>query len=358
MPMKITIPIGTLFFVALNLQGCATFDQGQHQVLVRDPKLQKYGEPRPAGETAAKQTTYAILSWNAYSKGRAYATEAEVTNPANAAKQANRSISPPGQDLTPVDEAVACSDSNNERPIKLPEWSRWTFPSDALQEKIIKKGLYLEVLEHATEPREIAVVFEGTNADQVFDWEANFRWLLRFLPGYEDQYTFVADQVVTEFDAYIKSRPDSYKFDTTREILIAANGAPIRIVTAGHSLGGGLAHSFAYMMKQEPHGNRGPKVSEVYAFDTSPVTAWSSAPNPPRNYNVEGLVINRIFEHGEALSYVRLLTSRFPNHQVHPTIWEYRYNFVPGMNVLHNHSMHSMVCGLLSTSRVVDVAQH
>lgn len=117
-------------------------------------------------------------------------------------------------------------------------------------------------------------------------------------------------------------------------------------VATGHSLGGGLVQYFAYAFKQEPTESRGPKVSEVFAFDPSPVTGWFSVPDPPRSYNAEDLVVNRVFEHGEVLSYIRLLTSRFAVSSKNPAIWEYRYNFDTDANIIGNHSMRRLACGL------------
>ncbi|MBL8513807.1 MAG: hypothetical protein JNJ55_07425 [Betaproteobacteria bacterium] len=107
----------------------------------------------------------------------------------------------------------------------------------------------------------------------------------------------------------------------------------------------------AYTLKQPVEGPQGPKVSHVYAFDPSPVTGWFSSPDPPRSFNAEGLVTDRIFEHGEILAYVRLLTSRLAGSARNPAIWEYRYNFVAGDDAVANHAMRKMACGLIRHAR-------
>jgi pimeloyl-ACP methyl ester carboxylesterase len=172
---------------------------------------------------------------------------------------------------------------------------------------MLKEGMYLEVLERRDEPHTIVVVFEGTNFSELPDWQANLRWFLRFIPGFKDQYTLAAQDVAREFFDVISSMPAEYRTEYASGRLLSAAGKLIRIVTAGHSLGGGLAQHFAYAFKQEPLQNQGPKVSEVFAFDSSPVTGWFSVSDPPRSYNAKGLMVNRIFEHGEILAYIRRL---------------------------------------------------
>jgi hypothetical protein len=306
--------------------------------MVRDPNIGKYSDPQPALKTATDQLEYAILSENAYQKGKA---QSENSIESNATVQTS----------TAKHRDTACSDLNNRQLIPTPEWAKWNFPSTALQQEMQSQGLYLEVRERTKEPREIVVVFEGTNFTQLRDWKANFRWFLRFIPGYNDQYTIVAKNAAKEFHQIITSSPSKYHYDATLGKLLASDGTPIKIVAAGHSLGGGLAQHFAYTFVQQPPEYRGPKISEVYAFDTSPVTGWFSSPDPPRSYNAEGLIIHRIFEHGEVMAYLRLLTSRFASSSKNPEIWEYRYNFDPKLNIIRNHSMRNLACGMIYATR-------
>ena len=145
------------------------------------------------------------------------------------------------------------------------------------------------------------MVFEGTNFTDLPDWQANLRWFLRFIPGYEDQYTITAKAVAQEFHDYLYAHPDRYQISDNVTALKDATGDPIRIVSTGHSLGGGLAQHFAYNFKQSSAAATGPRVAAVYAFDPSPVTGWFSSPDPPRSHNATDLQIYRIFEHGEVL---------------------------------------------------------
>lgn len=314
-----------------GLTSCANFNQNAHQVLVRNPAVGGgYGPPEDAASHARRQWVYAAMSDHAYEAARSRsATDRQVASP---------------QEPLAV-QVAACGGSD---PPAIPaEWTRWQgFPSAGLDAEMRKMGLFLLVLERETPPREIVVVFEGTNFSEIPDWRANLRWFLRFIPGYEDHYTLTAREVGKEFFQRIRSDASRYKVSGSDPVLRHPDGQPIRIVSTGHSLGGGLAQHFAYTFQQEPKTATGPRVSEVYAFDPSPVTGWFSAEDPPRTHNASGLVIHRIFEHGEVLAYVRLITSRLASSRVDPAIWEYRYNFDSRANIIRNHSMRSLACGL------------
>lgn len=324
----------------LALVGCVSFSQDSHEVLIRDPKVGHYSDPSPAKATARLHWEFAAMSENAYQEGRASA----------AAKRTNfqRSLNYPiGFSKEAFD--TACSDETQAIPLR--NWRRWNFPSSELQTKMLREGMYLEVLERDEDPHTIVVVFEGTNFSELPDWKANLRWFLRFIPGFKDQYTLSAGDVAAEFHDEIASRIRKKEITLRAGKLYSSSGRPIRIVATGHSLGGGLAQYFAYAFRQEPTDSMGPKVSEVFAFDPSPVTGWFSASDPPRSYNAAGLIVSRMFEHGEVLAYIRLLTSRLAVSAENPAIWEYRYNFSAKTNLIKNHSMRRLACGLAQAAQ-------
>jgi len=217
------------------------------------------------------------------------------------------------------------------------------FPSETLRDKARDVGLYMEVWEKTVSPPIVAVVFRGTEFFSWSDWMSNFRWfswLLRFLPTYSDQYTVVAQdtgkEVLDDLKTRIENGRDHYK--------------NVRIITTGHSLGGGLAQHLAYALPeiQSSDGSTLPRVSNVYAFDPSPVTGWYSVKSKVRTPNAKGLKIDRIFEHGEILAYARLLLSYVnPPAAKDPAVREIRYNFVQSINPFSSHSMRLIACALI-----------
>lgn len=166
----------------------------------------------------------------------------------------------------------------------------------------------------------VFIVFRGTDADQLGDWLSNFRWVTRFIPFLWDQY----DQTRDLIPALVKHIREKYGNDTC-------------ITATGHSLGGGLAQQAAYMSEY---------IRKVYAFDPSSVTGYYSVDKTDREKNEKGMTIYRIYEHGEVLSYLRLLMKGlYPIAHTDPKIVEIRYNLVNG-NLVSQHSMKAFACEL------------
>ena len=111
------------------------------------------------------------------------------------------------------------------------------------------------------------------------------------------------------------------------------------LFSTGHSLGGGLAQQFAYALPNDPAGVV-PRVSEVYAFDPSPVTGYFSVARDLRESNSRELSIDRIYERGEILALARSLMSLVekPSAQ-QPAIGGTRYSLFYGWNPIADHSM-------------------
>jgi len=293
------------------------FRQLATEVLVRAPAKKPHDSPEPVDKYAHCHWEYAAMSSIAYDKTRLKSRHG------NHEDQMQTQTTP-----------------------SLPGWSRWSdFPSHGLLEKLRSCGLYVDVWERENTPRAIAVVFEGTNFTELSDWRANLRWFSRFLPSYEDQYTVAADDVARELYERFGTTPARYQIKVGNPRLLSAKGDPIELVATGHSLGGGLAQHFAYAF-QQPFASGGPKVSQVFAFNASPVTGWHVVPRGIRSYNACNLCINRIFEKGEFLTFFRLVTSCFSAYTKHPSFWEYRYNFNPFWNPIRNHSIGMLAKGL------------
>ena len=87
-------------------------------------------------------------------------------------------------------------------------------------------------LAHTCDPQggEAVIAFRGTDKDDLGDWISNFRWLYRLVPKF-DQYAQVQTHI-TNIVRQIKKH--------------GCSGPGTQIVTAGHSLGGGLAQQAAY----------------------------------------------------------------------------------------------------------------
>jgi Lipase (class 3) len=161
-------------------------------------------------------------------------------------------------------------------------------PESAI-EKMRKAHLRAEVWANP-ELRQVVVAFGGTAGTNLQDWKANFRWILKPIGTY-DEYDLLSDLFVPLFVETFKRKqafPDG-------EWLAKA-----KVVSVGHSLGGGLAQQFSYALN-----SRGgtPRVENVYAFDPSPVSGKRGVDNWEKAAN--GLTINRIYNRGEILASVR-----------------------------------------------------
>jgi pimeloyl-ACP methyl ester carboxylesterase len=167
------------------------------------------------------------------------------------------------------------------------------------------------------------IAFRGTDGNEIGDWLTNFRW---FLGGrFFDQYDQVQEAV-----------PDIIK------TLYAEGCRPRVIVTAGHSLGGGLAQHAAYADK---------RIGYVYAFDPSPVTAFFGIPFPERNAATKDLGIDRVYESGEILSLPRYLASGvFPSSQCRPRVRIVRFNTITAPSLLERHRIANLTKGLIALS--------
>jgi hypothetical protein len=306
-------------FLFLILMGCGSMSQESDIALIREPGHRTYSEP-PEKIALSAQTLweYAVLSDNVYLG----------TSMVRLAKE---------------EEGKACSLNRTDR-LTLQGWDRWAdVPSTELKREAEAADLQLEVWEKQSSPAIVAVVFRGTEAQRIRDWVSNFRWFLRFIPGFRDQYVLVSEKVGAAVLNKIKAELEhgNRKYPD------------VRIVSTGHSLGGGLAQHLAYSFPdiKGSDGKPMPRVSNVYGFDPSPVTGWYSVKSELRDLNARGLHIDRVFEHGEILSYIRLILRYLnPPKGQDPSIREIRYNFVRTINPFSSHSMRLMACELLKAN--------
>ena len=170
---------------------------------------------------------------------------------------------------------------------------------------------------------EAVIAFRGTLQGNKGDWESNFHWILRAFPIY-DQYDQVRDHV-RDFVAHIES---DKCFDPRST----------QITAVGHSLGGGLAQLAAYS---------DPAIRRVYAFDPSMVTGYYSVNPENRNQTVQGLRMERVYEHGEILAYARYFMRQFiPLSPCNPRVVSVRFDVIHG-SPISQHSLTDFDNGLL-----------
>jgi len=171
---------------------------------------------------------------------------------------------------------------------------------------------------------EAAIVFRGTDANSLGDWLSDLHGVTRLLP-INDQY----EQVQAKMRDIV---------DRVRKLRCVSPGT--RIVTVGHSLGGGLAQQAAYMSEH---------IHRVYAFDPSPVTGWTDMHTryPAKPWP---LVIERVYEHGEVLAYVRfVLRQLIPPTDCDPRIRSFRVDLIHGQPFFQ-HSMATLAAGFMEKS--------
>lgn len=158
-------------------------------------------------------------------------------------------------------------------------------------------GLQLHVWKNDKDKKECAIVFRGTDLSDIGDWISNFRWFNRLLP-IADQYDQVGESI--------------------KDIVRINCPSQARVVTVGHSLGGGLAQYAAF---------KAPRVAYAYTFDPSPVTGF----DVPRHDPVADrkLGIDRVHEAGEILATPRYLIGGFiPPRNCRPYTRYVRFNTI------------------------------
>ena len=298
------------------------FAQSSKTVLVRPPGNRQYMQHSSFKDIAKELWEYAVLCENSYLS--------TWENDATKKNKIKRQITDEPQILKYKDQVKGAADYS--QPLNIPGWKRWVnFPSEETIRQAEDTGLYVEVMQNDDR---VVVLFRGTEFTSWRDWISNLRWFrfAHLLPFVKDQYTVIAETVGEEFvDAIFERKLEK-----------------CQIFSAGHSLGGGLAQHFAYALPAKQTGNHKPiQVDKVYTFDPSPVTGWSTA--GPRKYdNVKGLHIDRAFEHGEVLAYLRLFISyMYPPSALNPSVREIRFNVVETINPFKNHSMRLLAVALM-----------
>ncbi|MEE9319407.1 MAG: hypothetical protein V3U76_03080 [Granulosicoccus sp.] len=176
-------------------------------------------------------------------------------------------------------------------------------------------GLKFDVWLNRNENK-VVIAFRGTRFSHWQDWYSNLRWVTRFIPGVNDFYvqtqSFIPQLVTWLRQTY---------------------GDNTELVTAGHSLGGGLAQYAGY---NSPH------IRMVYGFAPSFVTGYRNIERTKRGQGKTNMLIARVFEHGEILAYVRFFLRKLIALSVdNPEIVELRFN-CSNSGAISQHSMGKM----------------
>lgn len=276
---------------------------------------------------------------------------------------------------TPVgaDPASPGSCENDTYKVRCPAgWS-----PDREDRKPTKKdlnGLFMEAFVHTTarlsllEVLEHVIAFRGTEPSDLQDWRANLRWLLPYF---------------RRTDQYPEARKTAVEWTARACRLAGAERKGLRIVTTGHSLGGGLAQGAAYailralppaMTREQLDGDSAPSEEELVSqktladackgvegpirvvsvvFDPSPVTGYSDGQalaecENPRSQKCRLPIVVRVYESGEILASLRRFLSWF--YPVSLNICEDRFNFGTGLPI-DQHQMRRIASGLIRIAK-------
>ncbi|HKT25235.1 MAG TPA: hypothetical protein VJR04_11565 [Terriglobales bacterium] len=291
--LTILAVIGVLAFLRVAMR--PAFRQRPDEVVVRGPGQRMFGAPEPLERIGREDLPFALLSQAAYERKPD-------------AKQVKAGVS-----LDP------------DSALQQRGWARWPdFGGSALHAQIQKVHLRAEVWWHVEE-KKIAVAFGGTVFTNIKDWKANLRW---FFPHQDDEYTVIVKTFGRAFEQEYAEKVHEAGWPPVEHV---------HLFSTGHSLGGGLAQEFAYSL---PITYAVPRVEKVYAIDPSPVTGFYSVRKSVREVNVQQLDIDRIFERGEILAFLRSIVSLFvPPRRRSPTIRQIRYNLFPTWNPITGHSI-------------------
>ena len=291
-----------IFVIYVRVRSRPAYDQKPDEIVERAPGDRLLGSPKNALPEAKIDLDFALLSQAAYD---------ETPHGLNNRKQNVRSA---------------------ETDLVARGWSIWPSFGDnrGLPQKLRGAHLRVQVWVN-TSKNAVAITFGGTVLGNEKDWISNLRW---FIPFHEDEYT----KTVQVFNpAFAEEFVNSIR----RKM---PDPGSVTLYSTGHSLGGGLAQQFAYSLPLSPNV---PRVTKAYAFDPSPVTGYFSVNSKVRRANKTGLLIDRIYERGEILAYVRSITNfvHAPSAK-NAEIRQIRYNLFNTVNPFRGHSIPELTAQL------------
>ncbi|RSZ61038.1 hypothetical protein HF313_16815 [Massilia atriviolacea] len=202
------------------------------------------------------------------------------------------------------------------------------------------KGLNYEtyvLLDAAGRPAQAAIAFRGTENTRyqwTSDWVANFS-NVDFGVGGNRQFTEAKEEGARLINALARVLPKVASSSVCAQASGKLDGVQAPIDLVGHSLGGGLAQHLAY-------ASLACDVRKTIAFDSSPATGWFYLHHRELVRTADP-DISRVYIDGEALSFVRKVSTTFNSPR--ESRRDYRVIF-PGVTG-HAFALHSMA--LLST---------
>jgi hypothetical protein len=292
---------GISLLTFLFVHSRSAYRQGLHEVVLREPGQRLLGPPKSDSEEAKKDLVFAWMSQAVYGKGEG---------------RKNHQI-------------PTCQDA--ETALGTLDWIQWPQFYEGQIPNIDKSHLRVQIW-YRKASAQVVVAFGGTDPHSAKDWESNFRW---FIPFRNDEYTKIVGDFGPAFrDEFLKRKKQ-------KEFAFLDHAT---LYATGHSLGAGLAQQFAYAL---PVDSGVPRVTQVFAFDPTPVTGFSSVDKMTRELNEKSLSIDRIYERREILANLRAITNFFHKPSAYqPTIRQVRYNLFPTINIVSGHSMPELACQL------------
>ncbi|NHZ87544.1 hypothetical protein F2P45_00630 [Massilia sp. CCM 8733] len=314
MPIRFEAAIRlTIISLAISsLGGCAILSQDRDTVYVRASgtthwNLNADNMTREALEVqAGKHWQFAVMSENAY-HGHANFPIGQLQAPRLAdckelsadARQTILHRKNPRPDLSQLTLHTRTSMT------EAAGWVEWPPATDLISRqtwcKSVEHGLAYRIYEREQDGVvEIAIAFRGTVWDYWPNVKSNLRWFIHWPWTGEDANMVVQNRLTADMArAIVQRHPER----------VRVPGA-LRMYSTGHSLGGALAQQFAYAFPPAGYPVKdypGLKLEQVVVFNPSPVNGWVSVPAKLREANAGGVPVSRVFQHGEALAYVRLL---------------------------------------------------
>ena len=374
---KAKIGLTILSLSMATLSGCAVFSQDRDTVYVRESGTAHWNlnPDKMTREALVTQVDrhwqFAVMSENTYHGNVNFplgplqaAPLAHCNDLSDDARQAILTRRNPRADLSELRASPGTTLLDTAK------WKEWEISKGSISGqtwcKSAEHALAYRIYEREIEGVvEIAIAFRGTVWSYGPNVKSNLRWFIQWPWTGEDANLVVQKRLTVDLaKEIVRLHPERVR-----------NTGAIRIYSTGHSLGGALAQQFAYAFPPAEYGVKdypGLKLKQVVVFNPSPVNGWFSVPQALRQANAGGVPVSRVFQHGEALAYVRLLLGYVvPLNDgectsgtcLGPKIEEVRYNRlftedgVPKGSVwkqvgspASSHSMRNLAAGLASVA--------